>query len=88
MKTKFNFFKNKQNVIGQKQLLELNKKSFVPYRFKPLLTTMILLITLLIIIILIFSVTLANDLNFSELAKIIWQEVVQMIITGANIGCE
>ncbi|EDT49376.1 iron ABC transporter permease [Ureaplasma urealyticum] len=86
MKTKFNFFKNKQNVIGQKQLLELNKKSFVPYRFKPLLTTMILLITLLIIIILIFSVTLANDLNFSELAKIIWQEVVQMIITGAALG--
>ncbi|RCJ02857.1 iron ABC transporter permease [Ureaplasma urealyticum] len=86
MKTKFNFFKNKQNVIGQKQLLELNKKSFVPYRFKPLLTTMILLISFLIIIILIFSVTLANDLNFSELAKIIWQEVVQMIITGAALG--
>lgn len=37
-------------------------------------------------LILIFSVTLANDLNFSELAKIIWQEVVQMIITGAALG--
>ncbi|MBS5833419.1 MAG: iron ABC transporter permease [Ureaplasma parvum] len=86
MKMKFNFFKDKQNILGQNHILELNKKSFIPYHFKPLLITITLLIALLVVIILIFSVTLSNKLGFSELAKVIWQEVVQLIITGVALG--